>query len=218
MVPGQTNRDRLPVLLVLLGGLAGSLLGCSPCDLRGTQTATEVTLPATESPAIPSRLTPAYRDEGAHRSSALPPASAPQWISYPAAGIDLSVVPLTPSADDLADGSLVPPMTTDAFWLTPYGQPGSGSDNTAYIIGHSWENGEAPFNRLSSHSAVGDELSVSTATGRVNYKVQTVTTHDKNTLRTSDVWNRVSGRLVLISCYAEDIWGKNVIVTAMPVP
>ncbi|WCI08729.1 class F sortase [Arthrobacter sp. OVS8] len=128
------------------------------------------------------------------------------------------MLPLTPSAGELGAGSLVPPTTMDAYWLTNYGQPGSGSSNTTYIAGHSWENAEAPFNRLSSQSVIGDELSVSTATGTVNYKVQSVTTHDKDTLRSSNVWNIVPGQLVLISCYTEDILGKNVIVTAMPSP
>ncbi|WP_344365424.1 class F sortase [Arthrobacter humicola] len=168
------------------------------------------------SPSVPANLAPEVVDGGTN--SALPPASPPQRISYPGAGIDVSVLPLTPSAEELAAGSLVPPMTMDAYWLTAYGQPGSGSLNTTYIVGHSWQTAEAPFNRLSSRSAIGDELSVRTMTGTVKYKVQSVTTHDKDTLRTSDGWNKVSGRLVLISCYTEDIRGKNVVVMAMPVP
>lgn len=110
----------------------------------------------------------------------------------------------------------MPPATLDAYWLTPYGQPGSGSRNTTYIVAHSWEGTDAPFNRISSHSAPGDEVIIGTAAGTVKYRVQSVTTHDKNTLRTSDVWRILPGQLVLISCYTEDIWGKNVIVTALP--
>jgi LPXTG-site transpeptidase (sortase) family protein len=106
----------------------------------------------------------------------------------------------------------------EAYWLTTYGYPGSGSRDTTYIVGHSWENADAPFNRLSNHATVGDELSVTMASVVVRYKVQSVNTHDKDTLRTSDVWDAVPGRLVLISCYTEDIWGKNVIVTASPFP
>ncbi|WP_254788476.1 class F sortase [Arthrobacter sp. ok909] len=165
---------------------------------------------------MPAKLAPVVVDGGTN--SALPPASPPQRISYPAAGIDVSVLPLTPSTDETATGSLVPPMTMDAYWLTAYGQPGSGSLNTTYIVGHSWQTADAPFNRLSSRSAIGDELSVRTMTGTVKYKVQSVTTHDKATLRTSDVWNKVPGRLVLISCYTKDVQGTNLIVTAMPVP
>ena len=35
-------------------------------------------------------------------------------------------------------------------------------------------------------------------------------------MKNSDIWNIVPNRLVLISCYTEDLWGKNVIVTAVP--
>ena len=50
----------------------------------------------------------------------------------------------------------------------------------------------------------------------LDYVVESVTTHDKDTLKTSDIWDIVPHRVVLISCYTEDLWGKNVIVTAVP--
>ena len=101
----------------------------------------------------------------------------------------------------------------DAYWLTAYGIPGAGSTNTTYIAGHSWDGKDAPFNRLSDESLVGKAVTVTTAKGTLDYTVDSVATHDKNTLKDSDIWNVVPNRIVLISCYTEDPWGKNVVVT-----
>ena len=130
----------------------------------------------------------------------------------------MRVRPLTPSADELSAESLVPPLTLDAYWLTNYGVPGSGSANTTYIAGHSWDGKDAPFNRLSDESLVGKAVRVTTAKGTLDYVVDSVTTHRKDTLKDSDIWNVVPNRIVLISCYTEDPWGKNVVVTASPAP
>jgi hypothetical protein len=206
------------VLLTLLGSVAVGLIGCAPGDPFEAQSgATEVwSEPA--SPSLASRAASAAEDGGLSPSSVVPAAYAPQHISYPAAGIEVAVLPLTPSADELTAGSLVPPKTMDAYWLTTFGQPGSDSRDTTYIVGHSWEDADAPFNRLSNRSAPGDEISVRTGRNTVTYKVQRVSTYDKDTLRTSDVWKAVPGRLVLISCYTKDIWGRNVVVTATALP
>jgi LPXTG-site transpeptidase (sortase) family protein len=148
--------------------------------------------------------------------SALPPASPPQELTIESANINVPVLPLTPTESDLATQSLVPPETLDGYWLTNYGTPGEGSSNTVYITGHSWEDRDSPFNRFSSDVAVGDTVTLTTHEGVINYVVDTVTTHNKDTLKDSDIWNIVPNRLVLISCYTEDLWGKNVIVTATP--
>ncbi|MDR6555778.1 hypothetical protein J2809_000109 [Arthrobacter pascens] len=149
---------------------------------------------------------------------AAPAAAAPTGLSIKAAGIDVKVLPLTPRTDELSAQSLVPPLTLDAYWLTGYGIPGAGSVNTTYIAGHSWDGKDAPFNRLSDESLVGKAVTVTTAKGTLDYTVDSVTTHSKNTLKDSDIWNVVPNRIVLISCYTEDPWGKNVVVTASPAP
>lgn len=145
-----------------------------------------------------------------------PPAAAPIGVSIEAADLNVRVVPLAPTADELSSELLVPPLTLDAYWLTNYGVPGAGSTNTTYIVGHSWDGREAPFNRLSDNSLVGKAVTVTTAKGTLKYVVDSVTTHDKNTLKDSGIWNVVPNRVVLISCYTEDPWGKNVLVTASP--
>ncbi|MCY1223127.1 hypothetical protein D9M72_352390 [compost metagenome] len=150
-------------------------------------------------------------------ASSEPVASAPQRITYPAAGMDVVVHPLEPESVDAASHSIVPPETMDGYWLAPFGKPGAGSANTSYVIGHSWEGLDAPFNHLSSAAAAGDELTVTTSTGAMTYRVDTVTTYTKATLKDSPIWAVVPNRLVLISCYTEDPWGKNVAVVASPV-
>ncbi len=143
-------------------------------------------------------------------------ASSPQRITYPAAGMDVVVHPLAPENSATESRSIVPPETMDGYWLTPFGAPGVGSENTTYVIGHSWEGLDAPFNHLSSAAAPGQEFTVATETGVLRYAVDSVTTYSKSTLKDSPVWDAVPNRLVLISCYTEDPWGKNVVVVATP--
>jgi hypothetical protein len=149
-------------------------------------------------------------------AGAVAASSQPVRLSFAAAGIDVAILPLTPTDADLASQSLVPPLTLDAYWLTPYGFPGPGSVNTTYIAGHSWEGRDAPFNRLSNEALIGSEFTLATGTGDITYVVDSVITHDKDTLKNSSIWDIVPGRVVLISCYTEDPWGKNVVVSATP--
>lgn len=137
-------------------------------------------------------------------------------MSIKAANFDVRVLPLTVSGDQFSAGLLVPPLTLEAYWLTNYGVPGRGSVNTTYIAGHSVDGGDAPFNRLSDTGLVGKAVTVTTAKGVLDYVVDSVTTYDKNALKDSDIWNVVPNRVVLISCYTQDPWGKNVVVTASP--
>jgi hypothetical protein len=145
-----------------------------------------------------------------------PPAAPPQRLVYPAAEIDVVIHPLEPSGADRASQTIIPPPTMDGYWLTPYGVPGAGSVNTTYVAGHSWQDREAPFNRLSTQAAAGDLLTVTTATGDMAYRVDSVTTYVKSGLKDSTIWEVVPNRLVLISCYTDDLWGTNVVVVASP--
>jgi hypothetical protein len=145
-----------------------------------------------------------------------PAAAVPQRIIYPEAGMDVVIHPLAPPGGDAEGRSIVPPETMDGYWLTPFGMPGAGSANTTYVIGHSWEGLDAPFNHLSSAAGPGDLLTVATETGELQYTVDSVTTYTKSTLKDSPVWDAVPNRLVLVSCYTEDLWGKNVVVVASP--
>lgn len=198
----------------ILGYLAFALLpllagtGSSPGAVTEVGVQTTSPAPATTAPT-PSAATGLPVPAG-------PPAAPPQRLVYPAAEIDVVVHPLEPSGADQATQTIIPPPTMDGYWLTSYGVPGAGSVNTTYVAGHSWQDQEAPFNRLSTKAAAGDRLTVTTATGEVAYRVDAVTTYVKSGLKDSPIWAVVPNRLVLISCYTDDLWGTNVVVVASP--
>lgn len=204
------------VLCGVLGYLAFAFLPlwAGPASPPG-----RVTGGATESTsAAPSTPAPVASEPTSVPVPAGPPAAPPQRLVYPAAEIDVVIHPLEPTGSDRASQTIVPPPTMDGYWLTPYGVPGAGSVNTTYVAGHSWQDQEAPFNRLSTHAAAGDRLTVTTATGDVAYRVDSVTTYVKSGLKDSSIWEVVPNRLVLISCYTDDLWGTNVVVVASPEP
>jgi hypothetical protein len=213
--PSQRRRIRrrwFAIPAVAGAGLAAALFLTPPNAVPGNDGGSTAVVHSTAPSAVSSPTATAAR------KPTLPTAAAPQKISIEAAGLAVPVLPLTPSAGELSSEMLVPPLTLDAYWLTSYGAPGAGSSNTTYIVGHSWDGRDAPFNRLSDKTLVGKALTVTTANGTLKYVVDSVTTHDKNTLKDSDIWNVVPNRVVLISCYTEDLWGKNVVVTASPSP
>ncbi|WP_426996151.1 class F sortase [Pseudarthrobacter sp. N5] len=192
---------------------AGTPLLSDPGELRAT--ASPLASPGRDEAAVQAAATgPA----AAQPAVTGPPASAPRRITYQAAGMDVVVHQLQPDGGDVENRSIAPPETMDGYWLSPFGAPGAGSANTTYVIGHSWEGLDAPFNHLSSAASPGDEFTVGTETGAMTYRVDSVTTYTKSTLKDSPIWAVVPNRLVLISCYTEDPWGKNVAVVASPVP
>lgn len=186
----------------------------------GTTSYIQWPLPAKATPAAepPVAAEPAVAEEPAPAVAGpvLPEASAPLRIHYAAAAIDIAIHPLEPDSSAVASQTIVPPTTMDGYWLTPFGTPGHGSNNTTYVVGHSWEGRDAPFNHLSSAASIGDEFDVVTSNGTIHYRVDSVTTYLKATLKDSPIWEMVPNRVVLISCYTEDPWGKNVVVTASP--
>ena len=216
------RRRWLAVPAVAAAGLAAALFlapsNAVPPNGGGSTAVVPSALASTGVPSAAAAQSGAASRKPVRPPAAAPTAAAPTAVSIAAAGLNVRVLPLTPSADELASESLVPPLTLDAYWLTSYGRPGAGSTNTTYIVGHSWDGRDAPFNRLSDKSLVGKAVTITTAKGVLKYVVDAVTTHDKNTLKDSDIWNIVPNRVVLISCYTEDPWGKNVMVTASPAP
>jgi hypothetical protein len=142
---------------------------------------------------------------------------APTHIRYPAAGMDQTVLPLSSTEQESGTGSLTPPQTLEAYWLTAYGSPGPGSTNTTYIVGHSSDVLDSAFNNFSSQARIGDQLTITTADGPLLYQIHAVSTENKNTLKDSHIWTKVPGRLVLVSCYTADLAGTNIIIEASPV-
>lgn len=211
------GRDRLLLAACIVGLLAAWLVyaafGANAGNDGTTASATGQSTAST--PLIPADQT--AQQPTAPPVAQGPAASAPQRILYPAAQMDVVVLPLQPDKEETASQSIVPPETMDGYWLAPFGTPGAGSTNTTYVVGHSFQSIETPFNRLSTAATAGDELTVQTATGEIAYKVDSVTTYLKSTLKDSPIWTVVPNRLVLISCYTGDLWEKNVVVVASPV-
>ncbi|GAB2734506.1 hypothetical protein GCM10027090_02440 [Sinomonas soli] len=147
-----------------------------------------------------------------------PAAAAPQRLDYPAAGASVAVHALTPTASDLASHAIEPPDTKDAYWLTNYGRPGTRSTDTTYIVAHRWVGADAPFNHIGEQARLGDKFTLTTAAGALPYRVVAVQEIGKSELAASPIWDRVPGRVVLITCDFSDPWGKNTVITADPTP
>ncbi len=183
----------------------------SPQSTQGTPPSSAA---ASSPAAVPSASPPG--DAAIGLGADAPAVAEPTRLTVSAADIDMPILALAPTEANLANQSLVPPFTEEAYWITAYGQPGAGSNNTTYITGHSWLDRNAPFNRLSTQVQAGDAIVLATQTGSIDYVVDSVTVHDKETLKNSDIWDIVPNRLVLITCFIDDPWGKNVVITATP--
>ena len=208
-----------PAAAVIIAGGAASPAHTSPAPASaGGAPIAGTGVPAAVAAADPTAAaqTSGVEPTIAAAGPALPAAAQPLRIRYPSAAFDVPVHPLDLDGEAQSSRTIEPPATKDGYWLTPFGIPGSGSNNTTYVIGHSWEGADAPFNHLSSAAAVGDRFDVETAAGTISYRVESITTFVKSGLKDSPVWDMVPNRLVLISCYTEDPWGKNVVVTAYP--
>jgi len=196
----------------LSAGRSGTVTASTPSIINSAEPAPMAVTGTPEG----GRSNPADSPAQEAAAPALPAAAQPVRIRYASAAFDVAVHALELDDSAHASQTIEPPATKDGYWLTPFGTPGHGSANTTYVIGHSWEGAEAPFNHLSSAATVGDRFEVDTTTGTIAYEVASVTTYLKANLKDSPIWDIVPNRLVLISCFTEDPWGKNVVVTASP--
>ena len=131
------------------------------------------------------------------------PAAPPTSLEIPALGFAAPVATLASAGETV----LNPPTASDAYWLSDFGEPGVGSDNTVYLIGHASADGRAVFDPLVDRAAgrssllPGDEIVVHTETGAVVYEVVTSERREKSALADWELlWNAAPGRLVLITC------------------
>ncbi len=139
----------------------------------------------------------------------LPTPSSDVHVTVPAVGLDLPVLPLTPSG-----GVINPPALTAAYWIEPYGAPvgeAAQADNTLYLAAHATGTGDYGFDSLvdagSAGSSLipGDVIEVSTPDGTVEYTVERTERVAKGELPdAADVWQTAPGRLVLITCFQRD--------------
>ena len=127
-------------------------------------------------------------------------------LVVPSLGVDLPLLPMTPSGD-----TIDPPLLTAGYWIEPYGAPVGAAveaDNTLYIAAHSAGRGDDGFDPLltadhrGSTLAAGDVVEVSTPSGTVRYTVERTQRYAKDELAgAADVWEADPGRLVLITCF-----------------
>ncbi len=137
--------------------------------------------------------------------------AAPTRVEVPSVGLAVDVLPIAPEG-----GELDPPTLGEAYWIESYGTPGTAADNTVYLAGHSFNSGSAAFNPLFDKDdqvalvVAGDEVVVTTGTGRLTYTVESTERVPKDELSgVEEVWKIVPGRLVLITCFQRNDGGAS---------
>jgi sortase (surface protein transpeptidase) len=127
-------------------------------------------------------------------------------LVIPSVGMDLPLLPMTPSG-----GTIDPPLLTAGYWIAPYGAPvgdAGEATNTLYVAAHSAGSGDDGFDPLIAGPGAdgtltaGDVVEVRTPTGTVRYTVRSTHRYGKDALPGADeVWEVVPGRLVLVTCF-----------------
>jgi hypothetical protein len=181
--------------LVLISGLTAGRGEAALHPVASAPSATVTAGPRSEAPgtATPSpvaRYTP----------------SSDVRLVVPSLGMDLPLLPMTPSGD-----TIDPPLLTAGYWIQPYGAPVGDADeatNTLYVAAHSAGHGDDGFDPLiadggtGSTLSAGDVVEVRTPTGTVRYTVQSTHRYGKDELPGADeVWEVSPRRLVLVTCF-----------------
>lgn len=150
------------------------------------------------------------------------PAAAPTRLTIPSIGVDAPVslytVEQAQAGSDgvtgrscINDGVITcidPPDGHGISWQkaavggVAFGaEPGSDSDGTVYLFGHSSTAPDTVFNSLYKLEA-GDSALVSTSAGVLTYDVERIVKPEKGDYTTTpEAIDQVPGRLLLISCY-----------------
>lgn len=186
--------------------------------------------PAVESPPpeVPIETSPTPQLE--EISQVEIPASTPLRLEVPSIGVNAEIEVYTPEMREARGG--YDPTTRDIVsWdatITPMGAPGTDSQNTVYLHGHSsWV--DAVFNDLGD-LANGDLALVTTENGTIYYSVvekfsvPKVSRDGKIGFADHDtVVEKVPGRLILVGCdrttedNAQRVSAKNVVVVVLEI-
>lgn len=104
------------------------------------------------------------------------------------------------SIDPVADNFELP-NTTQVFRWRERGRPGTDSKDTVYLLGHTVRKGGGVFDPL-QRVKPGQELVLTTGSGRLRYRVDRTQLYPKNEIQRADeVYAEVPGQLLLIGCY-----------------
>ncbi len=140
---------------------------------------------------------------------------SPRRLTIPALGVDAPVLPV------VTDGEiLVPPSDAQTLgWWSQGAEPGARR-GSALVTGHTVHAGEGALDQLEAVE-VGDDISVTTGRGEIDYRVSDVEVFGKGavTQQSERLFSQEApGRLVVVTC--EDWDGErylsNVVVTATP--
>lgn len=208
-LPVQVTRRTAALSGAAVLGVVALLLVVLLTGGRGDQVVRPVAAPSPVTSSAAPAPAPAPAPVAATPTPSQAPAETPRassvHLAVPSVGVDVPVLPLTPSG-----GVIDPPSMVDSYWVEPYGEPGNQPDNTVYIAGHSWTKGAAAFNALmpGDHGdgvSTGDVVTVRTGEGSVDYTITRTELYDKDALPdATDVWTVAPGRLVLITCFVDD--------------
>ncbi|MGY1650885.1 class F sortase [Geodermatophilus sp. SYSU D01119] len=213
----RPGRRTAAITAVAALGVAGSALLAVGVAPDGRSAAATGSLDPVAAAPAGEPAQPTLPPEG----TVLPTPASDVHVAVPALGLDLPVLPLTPSG-----GVINPPLLTAAYWIDSYGDPvgdAAQADNTVYIAAHATGTGEYGFDALVDAEAddeglrAGDVVEVSTPQGTVDYTVERTQRYDKDELAgAADIWAAVPGRLVLITCFqrAGQASTENLVVVA----
>lgn len=123
----------------------------------------------------------------------------------------------------MQNGKLTPAGTSAdkerIFALSYDLQAGAGTNNSFFLIGHSYDDGSGVFNRIMALARAGQLIVVTTEVGKVCYDVDHISKEAKADFDTGKAAAQVPrpGWLVIISCYAAPgdpttVWGPDVSV------
>lgn len=139
------------------------------------------------------------------------PAAPPQQLDIPALGLSTPVETMATEQCPVLD----PPTVSQAYWVQCRAQPGTDTDGTVFVIGHSVGGGQGVFDTLPELTA-GSEVTLRTEHGWLVYRVEQTALYEKygEAQRAPELRARVPGRLVLVTCFLDAADDRNFVVYA----
>jgi hypothetical protein len=148
----------------------------------------------------------------------IPQADTALWVDYDATAVHANVESYV-----VQDGKLTPAGGPNdrgrVFGIAGSMQAGAGTNNSLFLIGHSWDDGSGVFNRIMALARPNQLIVITTQVGKVCYDVDHIAKEAKADFATGRAAAQVPrpGWLVMISCYAapgdpSTVWGPDVSV------
>lgn len=207
-----------------------SLIGLGLISSCGSSVTVNTPVTSTPVTTIQPTLAPATSTPPSHvampspASIPIPAQSEPIGLVISGAHIDTAVARLPMTPEQVEGLIFDPPQDPQGYWIDLFGKPGIESTKPTVIMGHGCEGipecetTDWQFSRLSNPKLMhtGTEIVVTTEKGTVCYRATQVVTYGKDDAdgqsRIFD--NRPESDLVLVTCYTQDIHGKNLFVVA----